>query len=110
MDGFLARGELRRDARVDDVVRFLRAAPFAGVMRIAYRVLFAAAVASLPRRYRQLLGLRRSPLPVVTLTRIVLAVSAKALEAGPRAQDFARQRLRRLSGARPAAPDAATAR
>ena len=109
MDGFLARGELRRDARVDDVVRFLRAAPFTGVMRIAYRVLFAAAVASLPRRYRQLLGLRRSPLPVVTLTRIVLAVSARALEAGPRAQDFARQRLRRLSGTATATPGAVPA-
>lgn len=109
MDGFLARGELRRDDRVDDVVRFLRAAPFTGVMRIAYRVLFAAAVASLPRSYRRLLGLRRSPLPVVTLTRIVLAVSAKALEEGPRAQDFARQRLRRLRDTTSPAPGAAAA-
>jgi uncharacterized protein (DUF2236 family) len=109
MDGFLVRGELRRDDRVDDVVRFLRAAPFTGVMRIAYRVLFAAAVASLPRSYRHLLGLRRSPLPVVTLTRIVLAVSAKALEEGPRAQDFARQRLRRLRDTTSPAPGAAAA-
>lgn len=109
MDGFFARGELRRDERVDDVVRFLRAAPFTGVMRIAYRVLFAAAVASLPRSYRRLLGLRRSLLPVVTLTRIVLAVSAKALEEGPRAQDFARQRLRRLSGTPSATPGATAA-
>ena len=109
MDGFLARGELRRDDRVDDVVRFLRTAPFTGVMRIAYRVLFAAAVASLPRSYRRLLGLRRSPLPVVTLTRIVLAVSAKALEEGPRAQDFARQRLRRLRDTTSPAPGAAAA-
>lgn len=109
MDGLLVRGELRRDDRVDDVVRFLRAAPFTGVMRIAYRVLFAAAVASLPRSYRHLLGLRRSPLPVVTLTRIVLAVSAKALEEGPRAQDFARQRLRRLRDTTSPAPGAAAA-
>lgn len=107
MDGYLARGELRRDARVDEVVRFLRTAPFTGAMRIAYRVLFAAAVASLPLRYRRLLGLRRSPLPVITLTRVILAVSAKALDAGPRAQDFARERLSRLRGAAPAAPDAA---
>ncbi len=106
MDGYLARGELRRDGRVDDVVRFLRDVPFTGVMRIAYRVLFAAAVASLPRRYRTLLGLRRSPLPVVTLTRIVVAVSARALADGPRAQDFARRRLRRLAetAAAPASP------
>jgi uncharacterized protein (DUF2236 family) len=110
MDGYLARGELRRDERVDDVVRFLRRAPFTGMMRVAYRVLFAAAVASLPVRYRRLLGLRRTPLPVVTATRLVLAVSARALARGPRAQDFARERLRRLAGeesttaARTAAP------
>ncbi|MDN3495755.1 oxygenase MpaB family protein [Planococcus sp. APC 4015] len=100
MDGYLERGELRRDERVDEVVRFLRDVPFTGSMRVAYRVLFAAAVASLPRRYRALLGLRRTVLPVVTLTRIVLAVSQRALGAGPRAQDFARERHRRLARAR----------
>ncbi|WP_203580072.1 oxygenase MpaB family protein [Microbacterium hibisci] len=104
MDRYLDRGELRRDARVDEVVRFLREVPFTGVMRVAYRVLFAAAVASLPRRYRKVLGLRRAPLPVITLTRLVLAVSAKALARGPRAQDFARRRLRRLAEAAPATP------
>lgn len=104
MDRYLDRGELRRDARVDEVVRFLREVPFTGVMRVAYRVLFAAAVASLPRRYRKVLGLRRAPLPVITLTRLVLAVSAKALARGPRAQDFARRRLGRLAEATPATP------
>ena len=101
MDGFLQRGELRRDERVDEVVRFLRDVPFTGIMRVAYRVLFAAAVASLPRRYRRLLGVRRTVLPVVTATRIVLAVSARALGSGPRAQDFARERLARLQGSAP---------
>lgn len=99
IDGFADRGELRRDARVDEVVRFLRDAPFRGAMRLAYRVLFAAAVASLPRRYRSLLGLRRTVLPVVTATRLILWVSARALDSGPRAQDFARERLRRLAAA-----------
>ncbi len=96
LDGYLERGELRRDERVDDVVRFLRTTPFPGHMRIAYRVLFAAAVASLPKRYRRLLGLRRSWLPVVTFTRVVLFGVARALGRGPRAFDFAKQRLRRL--------------
>ncbi|MFG6402803.1 oxygenase MpaB family protein [Microbacterium sp. P04] len=99
LDGFLDRGELRRDERVDEVVRFLRTPPFTGAMGIAYRVLFAAAVASLPRRWRAMLGLRRAPWPVVTTTRLVLAISQRALGAGPRAQDFARQRLRRLAQA-----------
>lgn len=99
LEGYLERGELRRDERVDDVVRFLRRPPFTGSMALAYRILFAAAVASIPRRWRKLLGLRRSPLPVIALTRMVLAVSARALGSGPRAQDFARQRLRRLEAA-----------
>ena len=97
MDAYLDRGELRRDERVDEVVRFLRDVPFTGSMKLAYRVLFAAAVASLPRRYRALLGLRRTVLPVITATRIVLAVSDRALGSGPRAQDFARERHRRLA-------------
>ena len=100
MRGFLVGGELRRDERVDEVVRFLRDVPFTGSMRMAYRVLFAAAVASLPREYRQLLGVRRTILPVVTATRLVLAISQRALGSGPRAQDFARERHRRLAAQR----------
>ena len=66
------------------------------MMTIAYRLLFASAVATIPPRYRRVLGLRRSPLPVITMTRLVLAASLRALSSGPRAQDFARLRLRRL--------------
>ncbi|WP_052226822.1 oxygenase MpaB family protein [Microbacterium mangrovi] len=95
MEAYLDRGELKHDARVAEVVQFLRDVPFTGSMRLAYRVLFAAAVASLPRRYRKLLGLRRPLLPVVTATRVVLAISSQALGSGPRAQDFARQRHHR---------------
>lgn len=96
-DGYLERGELRGDERVADVVRFLRRPPFTGTLGIAYRILFAAAVATIPQPYRRMLGLRRSPLPVVTMTRVALGVAGRALDAGPRAQDFARQRLERLS-------------
>lgn len=96
LEGFLDRGELRRDERVDDVVRFLRKPPFTGLMGVAYRVLFAAAVATFPRRFRKLLGVRRSWLPVKTATRLVLRITERALGSGPRAQDMARLRLRRL--------------
>lgn len=96
LDGFVERGELRRDERVDDVVRFLKKPPFRGLMGIAYRVLFAAAVATIPPHLRRLLGVRRTPLPVVSVTRLILATTERALGAGPRAQDMARQRLRRL--------------
>ena len=99
MDALRAAGVLRRDERVDAVVRFLRRVPFTGPLRPAYAVLFRGAVASIPAPYRRLLGLRRSPFPVVTGTRIILAVAARTLGSGPRAQDFARRRLRRLGGA-----------
>ena len=96
LEGFLDRGELRRDERVDDVVRFLRKPPFTGLMGVAYRVLFAAAVATFPPRVRKMLGIRRSWMPVKTATRLILRITERALGSGPRAQDMARLRLRRL--------------
>lgn len=95
-DGYLERGELRGDERVADVVRFLRRPPFPGTMGVAYRVLFAAAVSTIPESYRRLLGVRRSILPVRLLTRLALGFAQRAIGSGPRAQDFARMRLRRL--------------
>ena len=95
-DEYLARGVLRGDERVADVVRFLRRPPFPGTLGLAYRALFAAAVATIPAPYRRMLGLRRSILPVRALTGVVLRVAQRALGSGPRAQDFARRRLRRL--------------
>jgi uncharacterized protein (DUF2236 family) len=100
LQGFLERGELCADERTREVVAFLRRPPFAGAMGIAYRVLFAAAVATIPRRFRRMLGVRRSILPVVTGTRVVLAVAERSLGSGPRAQDFARRRLARLAASR----------
>jgi uncharacterized protein (DUF2236 family) len=95
-DGYLERGELRGDERVADVVRFLRKPPFTGTLGLAYRVLFAAAVSTIPAPYRRLLGVRRSMLPVRTLTGFALWFAQRAIGSGPRAQDFARMRLRRL--------------
>ena len=95
-DGYLERGELRGDERVADVVRFLRKPPFRGTLGVAYRVLFAAAVSTIPAPYRRLLGVRRSVLPVRMLTRLALGFAQRAIGSGPRAQDFARMRLRRL--------------
>jgi uncharacterized protein (DUF2236 family) len=108
IDALLEGGVLRRDERVDDVVRFLRRPPFrdSRAMSLAYRVLFASAVATIPHRYRALLGLRRTWLPVITATRLILAVTENALGSGPRAQDFARRRLRRLGRADAAGPPA----
>lgn len=99
MDRLLADGALRGGERVDEVVRFLRAVPLHGSLRVGYRILFAGAVATIPRRYRRLLGVRRSWLPAVTATRIVLRFADRALGSGPRAHDMARRRLRRLDAA-----------
>lgn len=98
MDEFLERGDLVGGADVDEVVRFLRRPTFTGpMMSVGYRVLFSAAVATIPRRYRSLLGLRRSPLPVITLSKLILPLIGRALESGgPRANDRARERLARL--------------
>ena len=99
MDRLLAAGTLCGGERVDDVVRFLRTVPLEGSLRFGYRILFEGAVATIPREYRRLLGLRRSWLPAVTATRLVLFVAQRALGTGPRAHDMARRRLRRLEAA-----------
>lgn len=99
MYALLADGTLRGGTRVDEVVRFLRTVPLEGSLRVGYRILFAGAVATIPTRYRRLLGLRRSWLPVVTATRVVLRVAQRSLGEGPRAHDMARRRLRRLDAA-----------
>lgn len=99
MDRLLADGTLRGGDRVDDVVRFLRNVPLEGSLRFGYRILFEGAVATIPREYRRLLGVRRSWMPVVTATRLVLFFAQRSLGTGPRAHDMARLRLRRLDGA-----------
>jgi uncharacterized protein (DUF2236 family) len=92
-------GTLRRDARVDEVVGFIRKPPLRRAMRPAYRVLFGGAVASLPREYRRLLGLRRSWLPVVTGTRFLLWGVARVLGQRSTAEDSALRRIARLAEA-----------
>lgn len=93
------RGQLRRDERVDDVVRFIRRPPLSPRLRRAYGLLFAGAVASLPVEYRRLLGLRRSPLPVKLLTALALRAAGSALGRGPRTADIAMERIHRLRSA-----------
>ena len=101
MHGLLVDGTLRGGARVDEVVRFLRDVPLDGSLRIGYRILFAGAIAAIPREYRRLLGVRRSWFPAVTATRLVLWIAQRSLGTGPRAHDIARIRLRRLDAAAP---------
>jgi uncharacterized protein (DUF2236 family) len=95
-----ADGTLRRDERVDDAVRFLRRPPIAG-SGLAYRILFAGAVASIPPEFRRLLGLRRAWWPAITMTRLVLAVAGAVLAGSPEpsARELAMARVARLRAA-----------
>lgn len=93
------RPVLKTDERVAEAVRFIRRPPLRRSMMPAYRILFAGAVASLPVEYRRLLGLRRTPLPVVTATRVVLWFVARILGASSTSEQAARSRLARLAAA-----------
>lgn len=85
------------DGRVREAVRFIRNPPLRREMMPAYRVLFAGAVASLPVKYRRMLGLRRSPLPVVWATGVILRMVGLVLGTRSTSEDAARARIARLS-------------
>lgn len=101
LDGF--GPDLKSDERVAEAVRFIRHPPLRRSMLPVYRVLFAGAVASIPREYRERLGLRRSRLPVVWATGLVLGGVRLVLGSSSTAEDAARTRIARLA----AAPSAA---
>lgn len=93
------RAELRSDERVTDVVRFIRNPPLTRTMKPAYRILFAGAVASLPREYREMLGLRRTWLPAITATRVMLGVIGMLLGSTSSSEEAALRRIARLETA-----------
>ncbi|WP_348648543.1 oxygenase MpaB family protein [Cryobacterium breve] len=104
---FTETGTLKSDERVAEAVRFIRNPPLRRGMLPFYRVMFAGAVASLPRQYRQLLGLRRSMFPVVWATGAVLRIVRMLLGASSTSEDAARTRIARIARARLAPePDA----
>ncbi|MHA7270110.1 oxygenase MpaB family protein [Arthrobacter sp. HLT1-20] len=93
--------ELRYDRRVAETVAFIRNPPLPRSQQLGYKVLFAAAVATLPPEYRELLTLHTPrlgpiPLPVRCPTKAVLAVVGWSLgETGP-SEKSARARRKRL--------------
>ena len=93
--------ELRFDERVAETVAFIKAPPLPRSQRAGYQVLFAAAVASLPREYRELLRLEPPklgpvPLPVTVPARAVLAVVHWGLGARGPSETSALARRKRL--------------
>jgi uncharacterized protein (DUF2236 family) len=89
---------LRRDARVDEAVRWLRRPNLGRGVGPGYRILFAGAVASLPTRYRRMLGLRRPWWPAITATRVMLAGMRLLLGRESSSVRYTRMRLDRLAG------------
>ena len=98
LDGFRTRGVLKSDERVAEAVRFIRNPPLRRSFMPAYRIMFAGAVASLPAEYRRMLGLRRSRLPVIRATGLVLSVVSAILGSSSTSEDAARARIARLEG------------
>ncbi|MET4901370.1 oxygenase MpaB family protein [Paenarthrobacter sp. CC6] len=101
LEGWYASGILRADDRLAETVSFIRHPPLSPLLKPGYRILFAAAVASLEPKYRELLGLQRAqlgfvPLPVITAARVVLGMVRLALGPHGPSEQAARQRLQRL--------------
>ncbi|MDI3329429.1 MAG: oxygenase MpaB family protein [Micrococcus sp.] len=98
MQSFDDDGELAGGDRVTEVLGFLRSPPLPGRLDWGYRALFAAVVDTLPARYRQLLGLRGTPVPRLTRAggRATLAVVGAALSGPGPSELAARRRLVRL--------------
>lgn len=99
LDAFRDAGTLKSDERVAEAVRFIRNPPLRPAMMPFYRVMFAGAVASIPREYRDLLGVRRSMLPVVWGTGAVLGLVRFLLGRSSTSEDAARARIARLASA-----------
>jgi uncharacterized protein (DUF2236 family) len=97
LEAFRSAGTLKSDARVAEAVRFIRNPPLSRGMLPFYRIMFAGAVASIPREYRDMLGLKRSRLPVVWGTRLVLGAVRTLLGPSSTSEDAARARLARIT-------------
>lgn len=96
-DAFRDAGVYKNDERVAEAVRFIRNPPLRRSMMPAYRIMFAGAVASIPPDYRALLGLKRSPLPVIWGTRVVLGGVRLLLGKSSTSEDAARARIARIA-------------
>jgi len=89
-------GLLKTDARVLDVVRFIRRPPLAKGMIPAYRIMFAGAVTSLDPEHRRMLGLTKPAFPSVAATGAVLRTARSLLGERSTSEEAALDRIGRL--------------
>lgn len=95
-------GELVVTDRTRDVVRFIQFPPLPRLARSIYRLLFAAAVASLEPRYRDMLNLRTLPAWFVKpATRSLLRLMRTAIGPESPIEDAAKARLQRIGAWQP---------
>jgi len=94
--GVAERGILKADARVLDIVRFIRNPPLARGMIPAYRIMFAGAVGSLDPVHRRMLGLARPSPLAVPATGVVLRSAKSLLGERSTSEEAALHRIARL--------------
>jgi uncharacterized protein (DUF2236 family) len=94
---FNTEGILKHDERVEETIAFLRRPPLRRSMMPFYRVMFAGAVASIPKEYRDILGLKKSRWPAVWATGAILRILRALLGPSSTSEDAAGVRLARLA-------------
>jgi uncharacterized protein (DUF2236 family) len=91
--------QLRSDHIVREAVGFIRKPPFAGSSGLGYRIIFAGAIATLPVKYRRMLGVRRTWWPAIALTGLVLRFVARLLGRPSTSERYASKRIAALEAA-----------
>jgi uncharacterized protein (DUF2236 family) len=85
------------DDRVGEAMHFLHRPPLPRLIGIAYPILYAGAVSSMPALYLDLLRLRKPRWPAITATRILLGTARVTLRPTAPGAAAAQARIKRLN-------------
>ncbi|MBG6217894.1 uncharacterized protein (DUF2236 family) [Arthrobacter sp. CAN_A6] len=94
--------ELTNSRQVQEALRYIKRPPLPRSQRAGYGILFAAAVATLEPRHRELLGLRAPklgpvPLPIKSATRLVMGLVRLGLGPEGPSEAAAKRRIARVT-------------
>ena len=91
------RPQLRVDEKARSVISWIRNAPLPRAAKPAYRLLFHSALATLPKDFRQMIGIRSYPLWILRpITAFLLVLGRKAIGPDSPIEDAAKARLQRV--------------
>jgi len=91
------RPQLRVDDKARSVISWIQNAPLPRAAKPAYRLLFHSALATLPRDFRQMIGIRSYPLWILRpITTFLLVLGRKAIGPDSPIEDAAKARLQRV--------------